>query len=60
MSIQLGHNATAALCNNGEIIGVLSQEKCDNIKNSSAFPKDAINELLKDNGFFFFFIFSID
>ena len=37
LSIQMGHNATVALCNNGEIIGVLSQEKCDNIKNFQLF-----------------------
>ena len=48
LSIQMGHNATVALANKGEIVGVLGQEKCDNIKNSSAFPKDAINELMKE------------
>ena len=37
-----------ALSNKGEIVGVLGQEKCDNIKNSSAFPKDAINQLLNE------------
>ena len=48
LSIQTGHNATVALCNAGEIIGVLSQEKCDNIKNSSVFPGVAIKFLLKE------------
>ena len=44
----MGHNATVALANKGEIVGVLGQEKCDNIKNSSAFPKDAIKQLLNE------------
>ncbi len=48
LSIQTGHNATIALCNNGEIVGVLGQEKCDNIKNSSAFPRQAIELLLNE------------
>ncbi len=48
LSIQMGHNATVALANKGEIVGVLGQEKCDNIKNSSAFPKDAIKQLLNE------------
>ena len=48
LSIQTGHNATVALCRSGEIVGVLGQEKCDNIKNSSAFPKEAIELLLKE------------
>ena len=49
LSVHLGHNATAALAEDGLIIGVLSQEKCDNIKNSAAFPLDAINGLLSEN-----------
>lgn len=48
LSIQTGHNATVALCNKGKILGVLGQEKCDNIKNSSAFPSEAIKLLLKE------------
>ena len=48
LSIQLGHNATVALLRDGEIIGLISQEKFDNIKNSSAFPKDAIEWLLDE------------
>ena len=48
LSIQTGHNATIALSNKGEIVGVLGQEKCDNIKNSSAFPMQAIESLLKE------------
>ena len=48
LAIHLGHNSTAALSNGGEIVGVLSQEKCDNIKNSAIFPKDAILKLLSE------------
>ena len=48
LSIQTGHNTTIALSYNGEIVGVLGQEKCDNIKNSSAFPMQAIESLLKE------------
>ena len=48
LSIQTGHNATIALSYKGEIVGVLGQEKCDNIKNSSAFPMQAIESLLKE------------
>ncbi len=49
VSVHLGHNATAALAEDGAIIGVLSQEKCDNVKNSAAFPLDAINSLLSEH-----------
>jgi carbamoyltransferase len=47
LALQLGHNATALLCVDGKIEGVVSQEKFDNIKNSAAFPSDAIFWLLK-------------
>lgn len=47
LSLQLGHNATAGLSIDSKIVGVLSQEKLDNIKNSSAFPYLAISALLK-------------
>jgi carbamoyltransferase len=50
LSIQLGHNATVGLLNDTGICGVLSQEKVDNIKNSSAFPKEATTVLLKECG----------
>ena len=46
ISIQLGHNATVGLSIEDKIIGVLSQEKVDNHKNSSAFPAQAILALL--------------
>lgn len=48
LSIQTGHNATVALMENGEITAALSQEKIDNVKNSAAFPADAIGALLKE------------
>ena len=47
LAVQLGHNSTAALGIDGEIVAVVSQEKIDNIKNSSAFPSGAILECLK-------------
>jgi len=50
LAIQTGHNATVAVSESGEIKGVLSQEKCDNVKNSSDFPSDAILALLKEVG----------
>lgn len=50
ISIQPGHNATVAVCEDGEIKGVLSQEKCDNVKNSSKFPADAIKALIDELG----------
>jgi carbamoyltransferase len=50
LSIQTGHNATVGLMENGEITALLSQEKLDNIKNSAAFPSDAIDAILKERG----------
>lgn len=46
LAIQLGHNSTVALYKDGDFLEVVSQEKFDNIKNSSAFPGDAINYML--------------
>jgi len=48
LGLQLGHNATAALLLDGKIIGSISQEKFDNIKNSSTFPQDPIKWLLNE------------
>lgn len=48
LSIQTGHNATVGLMQDGEITALLSQEKLDNIKNSSAFPSDAIVAVLAE------------
>jgi carbamoyltransferase len=48
LSLQLGHNATVGLYDTekGEFLEVVSQEKFDNIKNSSVFPIDAINYVI--------------
>ena len=48
LSIQTGHNATVGLMENGEITMLLSQEKIDNVKNSAAFPREAIEAVLKE------------
>lgn len=48
LAIQPGHNSTVAVADDGQILGVLSQEKLDNIKNSGAFPFQAINALLNE------------
>ena len=48
LSLQLGHNSTAALLIDGEIKGVISEEKFDNIKNSSSFPENSIKWLLNE------------
>ena len=48
LSIQLGHNATVCLMENGEITMALSQEKIDNIKNSATFPRRAIEVVLNE------------
>ena len=45
LAIQLGHNSTIAISNDLKILGSLSQEKIDNIKNSSSFPDGAIENL---------------
>jgi len=47
LSIQLGHNATVGLLDGERIVGLISQEKVDNIKNSSAFPLRAIEVLME-------------
>ena len=49
LTIQLGHNATVLLMQDGEIKSVVSQERFDNIKNSSTFTRDAINWVLATN-----------
>jgi len=48
LSIHMGHNATAALAEDGQLLAVLSQEKLDNIKNSAAFPSQAIEAMLAE------------
>jgi carbamoyltransferase len=50
LSIHPGHNSTVGLLDRGRLVGLLSQEKIDNIKNSAAFPRDAISALLNECG----------
>ena len=50
LALQLGHNATALLAKDGRVAGCVSQERFDNIKNSSAFPRDPILWLLDQHG----------
>ena len=50
LALQLGHNATIALMKDGEIICAVSQEKFDNVKNSSSFPEQAIRCALQESG----------
>jgi len=48
LGLQLGHNATVCLLENGKVTKAVSQEKFDNIKNSRSFPKDAIKWVVDD------------
>lgn len=50
LTIHPGHNSTVALMQDGAVSSVVSQEKFDNIKNSAAFPGDAIKAVLADAG----------
>lgn len=50
LSIHPGHNSTVGLLVEDRLVGLLSQEKLDNIKNSAAFPKDAMDSLLEECG----------
>lgn len=55
LSMQLGHNASVALAGNNkdghiQVLNAVSQERFDNIKNSSAFPIAAANWCLEANG----------
>lgn len=50
VAIHTGHNSTAALAEDGRIVAVLSQEKMDNVKNSAAFPGQAIEAMLREVG----------
>jgi carbamoyltransferase len=51
IAIHPGHNATVGLINDGRVVGLLSQEKVDNIKNSANFPIQAAQALLEECGF---------
>lgn len=50
VAIHPGHNSTAALMIDGKLIATVSQEKFDNVKNSAAFPADAIDMCLSIGG----------
>ena len=50
LALHLGHNATAAIMEDGAILGALSQEKIDGIKNSSAMPIGAAEALCEYAG----------
>ncbi|HBM90294.1 MAG TPA: hypothetical protein DD400_00200 [Rhodospirillaceae bacterium] len=50
LTLQLGHNASALLVQNGRVTGAISQERFNNIKNSNQFPCDAIDWLLQRAG----------
>ena len=50
LALHLGHNATAAIMEDGVLLGALSQEKIDGIKNTSAFPVGAAQALYQYAG----------
>lgn len=50
LALTLGANASAVLVRQGRVIGASSQERFDGVKNSAAFPKDAIHWLLNEAG----------
>lgn len=50
LALHLGHNATAAIMEDGAILGAVSQEKIDGIKNSSAMPLEAAEALCDHAG----------
>jgi predicted NodU family carbamoyl transferase len=45
LALTLGHNSSAVLIQDGEIIAGYEQERFSAKKSDSAFPKDAIKEL---------------
>lgn len=47
LGLNLSHNSTACLLKDGEIIGCISEERFNRIKNYSGFPKQAVAYLLK-------------
>ncbi|MCT7460923.1 hypothetical protein N5S71_00120 [Aliarcobacter cryaerophilus] len=47
LALHLGHNSTVSLYKDTKFLEVVSQEKFDNIKNSSKFPTEAIEYILK-------------
>lgn len=49
LGLNIGHNATACLLKDGEIVGAVSEERFSRIKNHSGIPFKAIEYLLKNN-----------
>ncbi len=49
LGLNIGHNATAALAKDGEIIGCVSEERFTKIKNHWGIPKKAVFWLLNSN-----------
>jgi len=45
-----GHNATACILKDGQILAAVSEERFNRIKNADVFPKEAINYCLKEAG----------
>lgn len=45
-----GHNATACILKDGQIMAAVSEERFNRIKNADVFPKEAINYCLKEVG----------
>lgn len=50
LAINTGHNATAGLLQNGRIVGLVSEERFNRIKNYSGFPELSIRWLLESAG----------
>ena len=50
LGIHDGHNATAALMQDGQLLAAVSEEKMTYKKNDMGFPQNAINECLKITG----------
>lgn len=50
LGIYNGHNCTASLLKNGEIISCVSEERFSGIKNDFGYPKQAIDYVLKTGG----------
>lgn len=50
LAIQTGHSCTAALLKDGEITGVISEERFNRIKNYAGFPDKSIQWLLANSG----------
>lgn len=48
LAIHPGHNATVGLIRDGQVIGLLSQERIDNVKISAAFPVKAAEALMNE------------